>query len=266
MVKISKPTKDEIFVIDRVGNKKSKKVLDESTNGGIVCQTDMAESAAVTKQKAVKKKSSKNENDKPSKQEIQEIVVDDDEKPDDEQADNSEQKKKAGKRSKKGDKEAATDDSKKNVGTKRGTEAGRLDEATLPYVREVSALAKADDFETDEDRSIFVDNVWRELKMRNSEQLVRLITHKEGSIAVQSLLKMSTPRQLYRIIRGLKGVMPRVIFNPYGSHILEALFGFVPRLVNASMDDFKRAEEEEQEEADGAEEDLDSLEKLFQDT
>ncbi len=40
----------------------------------------------------------------------------------------------------------------KNTGTKRGSEAGRLDEATLPYVKEVTALAKADEFEADEDR------------------------------------------------------------------------------------------------------------------
>ena len=50
-------------------------------------------------------------------------------------------------------------------------------------------------------RALFVENVWRELKMGNQEQLIKLMTHREGSEAVQSLLSLSTPAQLYRICR-----------------------------------------------------------------
>ena len=156
-------------------------------------------------------------------------------------------------------------------GVKRGTEAGRLDEELLPYVKEVTVLARANEFEADEDRELFVDNVWRELKMRKSEQLVRLITHKEGSAAVESLLPLSSPKQLYRVIRGFKGTMARVIFNPYGSHVLEALFGFVPALVNASMDELTKKDDDNEEEEEGNEEEedkgaLEPLEKMFQAT
>ena len=166
----------------------------------------------------------------------------------------------------------ADEERKPSRGVKRGTEAGRLDEQLLPYVKEVTVLARANEFEADEDRELFVDNVWRELKMKKSEQLVRLITHKDGSAAVESLLPLSSPKQLYRVCRGLKGAMARVIFNPYGSHVLEALFGFVPRLVNASMaelakkDDHEDDDDEEDDcegEGDGA---LESLEKMFQAT
>jgi hypothetical protein len=144
----------------------------------------------------------------------------------------------------------------------------------LPYVKEVTALAKADEFEEAEDRSLFVDNVWRELKMKKQEQLVRLITHRDGSAAVESLLNLSTPSQLYRVCTTLKGCMARVIFNPYGSHVLESLFKYIPRLVNSSMAELLKKgdneDEEEEEEGDGeegtAEGDLKSIEDLFQDT
>jgi len=167
--------------------------------------------------------------------------------------------------------EASVGDKKSSRGVKRGTEAGRLDEQLLPYVKEVTVLARANEFEADEDRELFVDNVWRELKMRKAEQLVRLITHKDGSAAVESLLPLSSPKQLYRVCRGLKGAMARVIFNPYGSHVLEALFGFVPRLVNASMEELtkKNDDEDDGEEGEEQEEDtsaLESLEKMFQAT
>jgi len=162
------------------------------------------------------------------------------------------------------------DEKKSSRGVKRGTEAGRLDEQLLPYVKEVTVLARANEFEADEDRELFVDNVWRELKMRKAEQLLRLITHKDGSAAVESLLPLSSPKQLYRVCRGLKGAMARVIFNPYGSHVLEALFGFVPRLVNASMEELtKKNDDDDEEEGEEQEEDtsaLESLEKMFQAT
>ena len=154
----------------------------------------------------------------------------------------------------------------KSRGSKRGSEAGRLDEAILPYVKQVAVLAKANDFEADEDRKIFVDNVWRELKMGKSEQLLRLITHKDGSTAVQSLLPLSSTKQLYRLCKGLKGAMARVIFNPYGSHVLEAIFGFVPRLVNASMEELQGKDSDDEEddaEEEGASDQLESLEKMF---
>jgi hypothetical protein len=50
-------------------------------------------------------------------------------------------------------------------------------------------------------RALFVENVWRELKMGNQEQLIKLMTHREGSEAVQSLLPLSTSAQLYRVCR-----------------------------------------------------------------
>ena len=158
-------------------------------------------------------------------------------------------------------------------GVKRGTEAGRLDEELLPYVKEVTVLARANEFEADEDRELFVDNVWRELKMRKAEQLLRLITHKDGSAAVESLLPLSSPKQLYRVCRALKGAMARVIFNPYGSHVLEALFGFVPRLVNASMEELAPKGEDDEGRGEGEDEGegrdeaaLEPLEKMFQAT
>jgi len=170
----------------------------------------------------------------------------------------------------KGD-ETEVEEKSKSRGVKRGTEAGRLDDEVLPYVKEVTLLARANEFEADEDRQLFVDNVWRELKMKKSEQLVRLITHKDGSAAVESLLPLSSSKQLYRICRGLKGAMARVIFNPYGSHVIEALFGFVPRLVNASMDELTKKGEDEDDEDDEGEDDkdksaLEPLEKMFQAT
>jgi hypothetical protein len=69
--------------------------------------------------------------------------------------------------------------------------------------------------------------------------------------------------------------MASVIFNPYGSHVLEALFGFIPRLVNASMeelagqgDDHGGADEEDDDEGEGEKGsgELQPLENLFQDT
>jgi hypothetical protein len=167
--------------------------------------------------------------------------------------------------------DAPADEEKKGSrGVKRGTEAGRLDEQLLPYVKEVTELAHANEFEADEDRQLFVDNVWRELKMKKSEQLLRLITHKDGSAAVESLFGLSSSKQLYRVCRGLKGAMARVIFNPYGSHVLEALFGFVPRLVNASMDELTKKDEEDlddnEDEGTEIEGALEPLEKMFQDT
>ena len=275
--------KSEIFVVDRVGSKKRKQLESKSEEANVMenSELDLEEPAVPAKSKSSKKdkirssaqdeKTAKTEkNQKKNKKETVEKSADESEELNGPATDGQEATEESGKqpkKKKKGDKGSKSEPEQlKNVGTKRGTEAGRLDEATLPYVREVTNLAKADDFETDEDRSIFVDNVWRELKMGNTDQLVRLITHKEGSVAVQSLLALSTPRQLYRFCRGLKGVMPRVIFNPYGSHVLEALFGYVPRLVNASMDEFKQAEEDGEEEGGAAGEDLETLEKLFQDT
>jgi hypothetical protein len=268
MVKTSK----DIFVIDRVGNKKRKKNEEKHEDDAKV--DDSAEEIEEQEQvkPARKDKKQAEKGDKSNKKAAKKTNPNQDSEGDDPVATNEDivdentENEKPKKKKKKSKGEGEESEQPKNVGTKRGTEAGRLDEATLPYVREVTSLAKADDFETDEDRSIFVDNVWRELKMGNTDQLVRLITHKEGSVAVQSLLALSAPRQLYRFCRGLKGVMPRVIFNPYGSHVLEALFGYIPRLVNASMDDFKQAEEDGEEDGGAAGEDLETLEKLFQDT
>jgi nucleolar protein 9 len=97
---------------------------------------------------------------------------------------------------------------------------GLLDEQEQEYFRRADELLELNDFPSDEERSLFLANVFKEaegkeLKIANSQSSSRLM---------ERLILMSTPAQKKKMFETFGGHFPHLIQHRFASHCCETLF------------------------------------------
>ncbi|KAG8540776.1 hypothetical protein GDO81_018583 [Engystomops pustulosus] len=115
----------------------------------------------------------------------------------------------------------------------------RLDPKSVGYFRRVGDTLK-EKFESDEDRVLFVRNVFNEVK----EKELALATDMSGSIVLQKLLSVASSSQLCQVLDVLSKSWQIVCWHRSGAHVVETALLQYERLQN-------QATEEEEEEDDG---------------
>jgi len=97
---------------------------------------------------------------------------------------------------------------------------GLLDEQEQEYFRIQDELLKANAFETDDDRTAFVNNFFREadgkeLKLANSQGCSRLL---------EKMMSLATPKQLKGLFQKCNGNFMHLVQHRFASHFCESLF------------------------------------------
>ncbi|KAF8436773.1 armadillo-type protein [Terfezia claveryi] len=97
---------------------------------------------------------------------------------------------------------------------------GLLDEQEQEFFRVQDELLKANAFETDDDRTAFVNNFFREadgkeLKLANSQGCSRLL---------EKMMSLATPKQLKNLFQKCNGNFMHLVQHRFASHVCESLF------------------------------------------
>ncbi|XP_053560980.1 nucleolar protein 9 [Bombina bombina] len=101
----------------------------------------------------------------------------------------------------------------------------RLDPKSVGYFRRVGETLQQD-FESDEDRGLFVRNVFQEVKGNELE----LATDMSGSVVLQKLLSIATCTQLCRVLTVLSSQWQVVCWHRSGAHVIQTALLQYPRL------------------------------------
>lgn len=110
---------------------------------------------------------------------------------------------------------------------------GLLDEQEQQYFRVQDELLKANAFETDDDRTAFVNSFFREadgkeLKLANSQGCSRLL---------EKMISLATPRQLKGLFQKCNGNFMHLVQHRFASHFCESLFVHSADVVAQEGDD-----------------------------
>ncbi|KAG8449977.1 hypothetical protein GDO86_016601 [Hymenochirus boettgeri] len=124
----------------------------------------------------------------------------------------------------------------------------RLDPKSVGYFRRVGETLQ-EKFESDEDRGIFIRNVFHEVKGNE----VALATDMSGSLVLQKLFSVATSSQLCRVLTVLSTQWQEVCWHHSGAHVIQTALLQFQRL---------QKEPEEEEEMEEGEEPVRTLEEI----
>ncbi|XP_063295755.1 nucleolar protein 9 [Pelobates fuscus] len=108
----------------------------------------------------------------------------------------------------------------------------RLDPKSVGYFRRVGDTLQQD-FESDEDRGLFVRNVFNEVQGNE----LSLSTDMSASIVLQKLLSVATSAQLCQVLSALSGNWQAVCWHRSGAHVIQTALLQYPRLQNQPEED-----------------------------
>ncbi|KAJ9656686.1 Nucleolar protein 9 [Neophaeococcomyces mojaviensis] len=113
-------------------------------------------------------------------------------------------------------------------GVQATTFYGLLTEDEQEYYANVNNKISANDFESDEDRDLFIDAVYRE----SAGKEIKLASSQSCSRYLERVIRLSTPSQLKSLFQAFLQDLDYLIQHRFGSHCCETLFLQAARHVN----------------------------------
>ncbi|XP_068697394.1 nucleolar protein 9-like isoform X2 [Montipora foliosa] len=126
-----------------------------------------------------------------------------------------------------------------------------LDEQTLGYFKRVEDVINDDDFEDEESRKLFVENVFTQVE--NNE--VKLFCDLAISSTMEKLVFYLSDIQIRKIVQNVEEHFSKIAMDKFGSHVLQTLVCITPRAL--------RSERGQQQDVLEEHKDLKSAEELF---
>lgn len=126
---------------------------------------------------------------------------------------------------------------------------GLLDPEEQEYYSNINAKIVSNDFESEEDRAIFIEAVHRETEGKE----LKVASSQSCSRYLEKIILLSTPLQLRRLFSKFLGNLTSLVRHRFGSHCCETLFLKAAKFIGQE----KRSSKEENEDAPP------SLEELF---
>ncbi|EOA89553.1 uncharacterized protein SETTUDRAFT_167415 [Exserohilum turcica Et28A] len=96
---------------------------------------------------------------------------------------------------------------------------GMLDEQELEYFRKADEMLELNQFESADDRDIFLASVWKEADGKELK-----IANSQSSRLLERLILLSSPEQLKSLFQKFSGHFLNLVQNRFASHCCEALF------------------------------------------
>ncbi|KAL2117503.1 hypothetical protein VTJ04DRAFT_7163 [Mycothermus thermophilus] len=139
---------------------------------------------------------------------------------------------------------------------------GMLDDKEQEYFRHADEMLELNDFPTPEDRSLFLNNVYREARGKE----LKLASSQSCSRLMERLILLSTARQKKRLFAAFAGHFMSLITHRFASHCCEKLFLLSAPVVTEELSgkvEEADPEEEEEESPEVVESLKTSMEDLF---
>ncbi|XP_031565818.1 nucleolar protein 9-like isoform X2 [Actinia tenebrosa] len=134
---------------------------------------------------------------------------------------------------------------------KETSSKSKLDEDTLSYFKRVESVIEDDDFEDEESKKLFVENVFTQVE----DHELLLACDQAMSRVLERLLNHLNDAQLKKIWNNLSNSYEVVTCDRFGSHVTQNLVNLVPRTIRAERIKVKEVDKKEEESL--------SMEELF---
>eukprot|EP00123_Amoebidium_parasiticum_P019017 comp24333_c1_seq1/m.46036 comp24333_c1_seq1/g.46036 ORF comp24333_c1_seq1/g.46036 comp24333_c1_seq1/m.46036 type:complete len:737 (-) comp24333_c1_seq1:628-2838(-) len=109
------------------------------------------------------------------------------------------------------------------------TKKSNVDKETLEYFRHVNGLLDADNFEDDEEREIFMDNVFAQAEGVE----LKLAQDQDCSAILERLLRSSNHTQVLCFFQRLSGRYGAMAPDRFASHVLQTILSLLPAILAA---------------------------------
>lgn len=124
-----------------------------------------------------------------------------------------------------------------------------LDEQTVGYFKRVEDVINDDDFEDEESRELFVENVFSQIE--NNE--MKLFCDLAISRTMEKLSQYFSDIQLRKILQNIEEHYSKVAMDKFGSHVLQTLVCVIPKAIRSERS-YQRKVSEEDKNVKGTEE------------
>jgi len=129
--------------------------------------------------------------------------------------------------------------------------ASALDEQTFGYFKRVEDVINEDEFDDEESRKLFVENVFTQVENNEIKLFCDLIV----SITMEKLIVYFSDVQIRKVMQNIEDHFCKVAMDKFGSHVVQALVCAIPKAI--------RSERSKVREIDQEVEELKSAEELF---
>ena len=129
--------------------------------------------------------------------------------------------------------------------------ASALDDQTFGYFKRVEDVINEDEFDDEESRKLFFENVFTQVENNEIKLFCDLIV----SRTMEKLIVYFTDVQIRKVMQNIKDHFFKIAMDKFGSHVLQALVCVIPKAI--------RSERSKVREIDQEVEDLKSAEELF---
>lgn len=129
--------------------------------------------------------------------------------------------------------------------------ASTLDEQTFGYFKRVEDVINEDDFDDDESRKLFVENVFTQVESNELELFCDLIV----SRTMEKLIVYLSDAQIRKVMQNIEEHFCKIAMDKFGSHVLQSLICVIPKAIRSERSKVRQTEQEVK--------DLKSAEKLF---
>ncbi|PFX35048.1 nucleolar protein 9-like [Stylophora pistillata] len=128
---------------------------------------------------------------------------------------------------------------KKKNSKKRAKVTSALDEQTSSYFKRVEDMINEDDFDDDESRKLFVENVFTQVE--NNE--VKLSCDMMVSRTMEKLIVYFNDIQIRCVIQNIEDHFCKIAMDKFGSHVLQSLICVIPKAVRSERSKIREVEQ-----------------------
>lgn len=129
--------------------------------------------------------------------------------------------------------------------------ASALDEQTFGYFKRVDDVINDDDFDDEESRKFFVENVFTQIQ----DNEMKLFCDQIISRTMEKLAVYLSDLQIRKVLQNIEEHFSKIAMDKFGSHVLQTLICIIPKAIRSER---SRVREISQEDGD-----LKSAEELF---
>lgn len=129
--------------------------------------------------------------------------------------------------------------------------ASTLDEQTFGYFKRVEDVINEDDFDDDESRKLFVENVFTQVESNELKLFCDMIV----SRTMEKLIVYLSDVQIRKVMQNIEEHFCKIAMDKFGSHVLQSLICVIPKAIRSERSKVREIEQEVK--------DLKSAEELF---
>ena len=121
-----------------------------------------------------------------------------------------------------------------------GKVTSALDEQTLGYFKRVDDVIKDDDFDDEEGRKLFIENVFTQIE--NNE--IKLFCDQVISRTLEKLIIYFSDTQIGKVLQNVEDHFCKLAMDKFGSHVLQTLICVIPKTIRSERSKVREVAQE----------------------